>query len=102
MADTRHTLPRVLLVSLKTSATRALVAHFTSLHFTSTGAIACIRRLEQMEGVPRGRSEHPRQLAVPVHLLDICLPLVDEEELRGDVAQVVAPLDGRLRIGVLL
>ena len=37
-----------------------------------------------------------------MELLDVGLALVDEEELRRDVLQVVAPLDRRLGLRVLL
>ena len=39
---------------------------------------------------------------MPVELLDVRLALVDEEELRRDVLQVVAPLDRRLGLWILL
>ena len=39
---------------------------------------------------------------MPVELLDVRLALVDEEELRRDVLQVVAPLDRRLGLRILL
>ena len=39
---------------------------------------------ENVESTDRRGDHHPRQLWVPVQLLDLLLALVDEEQLRGD------------------
>ena len=64
--------------------------------------ISRVGRFEEVEGVTCRRAEHAWQLRVPMELLDVGLALVDEEELRRDVLQVVAPLDRRLGLRVLL
>lgn len=40
---------------------------------------------ENVEAVQRGADDRAGYLGVPVHLLDILLPLMHEEQLRGDV-----------------
>jgi hypothetical protein len=55
------------------------------------GPVAVVGRLEDVVRVRGGAREHPRQLRVPVQLLDILLALVHKVELRRDIAQVLPP-----------
>lgn len=51
--------------------------------------------LEHVEPVRRGAHYHPRDLGVEVQLLDVRLPLVNEQQLRGEVLQPLRPLRPR-------
>ena len=57
----------------------------------SGGPIPRVRGLHHVERVEGGRADDAGELRVPVHLLDVGLPLVDEVELRRQVG--VPPYD---------
>jgi hypothetical protein len=46
--------------------------------------------LEDVETIRRRGRHHTRNLSVPMHLLDVLLPLVDEQQLRGDDDPAIA------------
>lgn len=45
------------------------------------------QRPKDVESVQRRRDDYSRDLRMPVNLLDLTLPLVDEQELSGDVLE---------------